>query len=175
MRNTGLLPGTSVRQRRWQVCREAVGIVKNQENLTLLLGFPQGEEVSSAYSQLSQGTTTGIGNTSHSRLTEARERLAVQSVNVSSNRKGVHPGQEAMGGADTQGESWVILYNSGRKFISSSQWQERDAGKHAQRALCARPERLWQRFTLGWAFQLTHMPWHNRPASCPPTSVLCKR
>lgn len=86
----------------------------------------------------------GIGHIStHSRVREARESACKQQSGGSS------PGQGGNGRANTQGESPVILYDSGKKFISSSQRQEHDTGNHAQQALCAWLESLWRRFMLG--------------------------
>jgi len=99
MRNTGLLPVTSAEQGRWQVCRDAVSMAKTQENLKLLLWIPQQEEVSPSPVWAKLDDHHGNWkNVTPSRPTEARERLSVLSMNISSNLKGVHLGREAVGG-----------------------------------------------------------------------------
>lgn len=98
MRNTGLSLVTLIEQWRCQVCLEAVGVVKNQANLKLLLLFPRGEEAfpSPLWVKLGDHHENGKHIT-HWRLREAGERLLVQPMNAISDLKGVHLGREEMG------------------------------------------------------------------------------
>lgn len=110
-------------------------------------GFPKKRSCPTSF-RLSQGPPQE-SETHHSHLTEAGVSLSVQSMSVKSNLKGVHLGREAIGGRTLKVSHRLFFDHSGRKFISRSQWQEYDAGNHAQRALCALLESLWWRFTLG--------------------------
>lgn len=168
IRNNGLLPVTSVEQWRWQMCCQAIDIVKNQENLKFLLQFPQGKEFSPSPDWAKPGDHQGMGNTL---LTQKLGKVCWCSPWMWQDIQREFTWATGRGWTPKVSQGHSLQFR--QKVYFFLQWQVCDSGNHAGQTLCALLESLRWRWTLGWASADTHALGHLF-SSCPPP-LLCSR
>lgn len=126
------------------MCCQAVGIVKNQENVKFLLQFPQGKEVSPSPEGAKPGTTKEWKTLCSLRNWGKFVGVAHGCGKIS---KGSSPGQLEEDEHPRRVMGRFLQFR--QKVYFFLQWQGCDSGNHAGQTLCALLESLRWRFTLG--------------------------